>query len=148
MGKVEFLTDPWSFPTGRSSAPAAAAAPRVPARPVQLERGPGHELGGEGLKVEPDLEQDGDPRYISAIEESGDGKLVVAGLGRAGHRIRRLRVRRYLPSGDLDPGFGENGLTTVPLNEAGTAIAMDQAPNGKIVATGDTAPVLSSRSYV
>ena len=103
---------------------------------------PDTSFGGEGLKVEPDLEQAGDPRYISAIEESGDGKLVVAGLGRAPVTgFDAFEFGRYLPSGDLDPSFGENGLTTVPMDEFGNAIAMDQAPNGKIVATGDKGPV-------
>jgi uncharacterized delta-60 repeat protein len=99
---------------------------------------PDMSFGGEGFKVEPDLGKGGDPRAISAIEERGDGKFVVAGEGRAPVTgFNAYEFGRYLPNGELDPSFGEGGLSTVPIDEFGSAFAMDQAPGGKIVATGD-----------
>ncbi len=103
---------------------------------------PDTSFGGEGIKVAPDLGQAGNPLEITGIEERGDGKLVVAGLGRAPVTgSRAFAFGRYLPNGELDPSFGENGLTTVPMDEFGSAFAMDQAPDGKIVATGNSGPV-------
>ncbi len=94
-------------------------------------------FGGDGFRVEPDLEQAGDPISIEAIEERGDGKFVVAGTGR-GPTAGSLGFEfgRYMPNGELDPGFGTSGLTTVSTKELAAASAMDQAPDGKIVAAG------------
>src|SRR5262245_60489078 len=39
-------------------------------------------FGGDGIKVEPDSNATGDPRAINAMRLRGDGKIVVAGLGR------------------------------------------------------------------
>src|SRR5262249_44603561 len=73
---------------------------------------------------------------IEAIEERSDGKFVVAGSGRAPSLFGAFEFGRYLPSGELDPSFGEGGLATVPVNEIGGALAMDQTPSGKLVAAG------------
>jgi uncharacterized delta-60 repeat protein len=104
-------------------------------------------FGGEGFKVEPDLGQAGDPRSIEAIEERGDGKFVVAGGGRAPVTgFDAYEFGRYLPNGQLDPSFGEGGLTTVAMNEFGGAAAMDQAPDGKIVAAGNQGTLASGEN--
>ena len=79
-------------------------------------------FGGEGFKVEPDLDQADDPRAIEAIEERGDGKFVVAGGGRAPVTgFDAFEFGRYLPNGELDPELRANGLTTVAINEFGGA---------------------------
>jgi uncharacterized delta-60 repeat protein len=94
-------------------------------------------FGGGGFRVEPDLNTAGSPRGIAAIEERGDGKFVVAGLGRAPVTgFNAFEFGRYRSDGELDPGFGTNGLSTVTIKDFADAFAMDQAPNGKIVAAG------------
>ena len=95
-------------------------------------------FGGEGFKVEPDLDTAPATRARSRrSRKRGDGKFVVAGLGRAPVTgFNAFEFGRYLPDGELDPGFGTNGLTVVPFDEFGDAFAMDQAPGGKIVAAG------------
>jgi uncharacterized delta-60 repeat protein len=104
-------------------------------------------FGPGGIRVEPDLEAEpglgspGSPREINAMQLRGDGKVVVAGLGRGPMKFDAFEFGRYLPGGSLDPSFGSGGLTTVAVNEFSDALAMDQAPDGKLVATGDTGPV-------
>jgi uncharacterized delta-60 repeat protein len=139
----EFLADLVVLPDGKILGAGGRGGPSgfLLAR-FNSNGSPDTTFGGEGFKVEPDLGNPGDPREITEIEERGDGKLVVAGLGRAPVTgFDAYEFGRYLPNGELDPGFGENGLTTVPMNEFGSALAMDQAPDGKIVATGDKGPV-------
>ncbi|HEY1356576.1 MAG TPA: hypothetical protein VGF09_09675 [Solirubrobacterales bacterium] len=105
---------------------------------------PDRSFGGEGFRVEPYLEQAGDPISIEAIEERGDGKFVVAGVGQATvPGTFGFEFGRYLPNGELDPGFGTGGLTTVATKEIAGASAMDQAPGGKIVAAGVSGTLIS-----
>jgi len=138
--KDEFLSDLLVLPDGK----ILGAGSRGGLSGFLLARfnsngSPDLSFGGEGFKVEPDLGQGGDPRGIEAIEERADGKFVVAGDGRAPVTgVDAFEFGRYLPNGNLDPSFGEGGLTTVPMNEFGGAAAMDQAPDGKIVATGNS----------
>jgi uncharacterized delta-60 repeat protein len=94
-------------------------------------------FGEEGMKVEPDLAEPGNPRKINAIELRSDGKLVAAGLGRGPLGVDAFEFGRYLTNGELDPGFGTGGLTTVPITPVGNALAMAQAPDRKLVATGE-----------
>ncbi|HEY1284815.1 MAG TPA: hypothetical protein VGF04_01885 [Solirubrobacterales bacterium] len=104
-------------------------------------------FGPGGIRIEPDLEAEpglgspGSPRGIGAMQLRGDGKLVVAGLGRGPMKFDAFEFGRYLPGGSLDPSFGSGGLTTVAVNEFSDALAMDEAPDGKLVATGGTGPV-------
>jgi uncharacterized delta-60 repeat protein len=94
-------------------------------------------FGPDGFRVEPDLNAEGSPRGIRAMEARADGKIVVAGLGRGPGGVNAFQFGRYLSNGQLDPGFGTGGMTTVPIIPAGQALGMDQAPDGKLVATGN-----------
>ena len=89
--------------------------------------------------MEPDLNAEGSPRGINAMQTRADGKLVVAGLGRAPGGLNAFQFGRYLSNGQLDPSFGTGGMTTVPIPPAGDALALDEAPDGKLVATGGSA---------
>ena len=104
--KNEFLADLLVLPDGKilgagSRGGGASGAPTgfLLAR-FNSDGTPDLGFGGEGFRVEPDLEQAGDPISIEAIEERGDGKFVVAGTGRgptAGSfrlRVRALHAER------------------------------------------------------
>lgn len=68
----------------------------------------------------------------------GDGRIAVAGLGRGLGKVNAYQFGRYLPSGELDPSFGSGGLTTVWFAPSGSPVDMDEAPDGRLVATGDS----------
>jgi uncharacterized delta-60 repeat protein len=103
---------------------------------------PDMSFGGNGFKVEPDLGGSFEPLAITAIEERGDGRFVVAGASRGlSASSDAFEFGRYLPNGEPDPTFGVRGLASVLMNESGSAFAMDLAPDGKIVATGNKGPV-------
>ena len=141
-GKNEFLEDLLVLPDGKILGAGArnGAGGFLLAR-FNSDGTPDVGFGNEGIKVEPDLGMSGNPRAIYGIEERNDGKFVVAGLGHAPTTLNdAYEFGRYLPNGELDPGFGTGGLTTVPINEHGSPRAMTQAPDGKLVATGDAGP--------
>jgi uncharacterized delta-60 repeat protein len=94
-------------------------------------------FGTEGIRVEDDLNMEGNPREIEAIEARADGKLVAAGLGRGPGGVGAFEFARYKPNGELDPTFGTSGLTTVPITPSGEAFSLAQTPDGKLVAAGD-----------
>ena len=137
--KGEFLTDLVVLPDGK----ILGAGGRGGASGFLLARfnsngTPDLSFGGEGFKVEPDLGQAGDPA-------GSPGSRNAATASSSSPASAGLRSPDSTPSSSgaicraasSTPSFGENGLTTVPMNEFGSAIAMDQAPDGKIVATGD-----------
>ncbi len=96
-------------------------------------------FGPEGFRVEPDLHNAGDPRAIDDLALLGDGRIVAAGLGRGPDpdQFNAFGIARYLPSGQLDPDFGDAGLSVLSPEGPGEAAAMDIAPGGKIVAAGE-----------
>jgi uncharacterized delta-60 repeat protein len=141
-GKNEALEDVVVLPDGKILAGGSRGlvSGYLLAR-LNADGSPDGGFGPGGIRIEPDLNAEGSPRSINAMQLRGDGKLVVAGLNRGPMKFDAFGFGRYLPNGSLDPGFGTNGLTTVPVNEFSDALAMDEAPGGKIVATGDTGPV-------
>ncbi len=50
-----------------------------------------------------------------AVAVQTDGKIVVAGEGSMAEGGQELLLARYLPNGDLDPGFGSGGRAAVTL---------------------------------
>jgi uncharacterized delta-60 repeat protein len=146
VAKNEFLEDVVVLPDGKIlGAGARGAAGGFLLARLNPDGTPDLGFGSEGIRVEPDLEAEpglgtpGSPRGIAAIGLRGDGKLVVAGLGRGLGKVNAFEFGRYLPNGALDPTFGNGGLTTVWFEPAGSALALAQAPDGKLVATGDNA---------
>ena len=71
-----------------------------------------------------------------------DGRIVVAGDTDEGD-TRRFLLVRLLPSGALDPAFGEGGVALAPLGkstlELSSAIAMARMQDGRIVVGGNGA---------
>jgi uncharacterized delta-60 repeat protein len=70
-----------------------------------------------------------------ALAVQPDGKLVVGG-----YTLRSsfdFALARYLPNGDLDPGFGHGGLTMFDFFGGMDQVrALGVQPNGKVVASG------------
>jgi len=72
-----------------------------------------------------------------------DQKIVVAGgatagVDQLGNPIYEFAVARYNPDGSLDSSFGDNGLVTIPSNDAGAGFLAIQ-PDGKIIVAGNFA---------
>jgi uncharacterized delta-60 repeat protein len=97
---------------------------------------PDASFGPEGIRVEPDQSMEGNPRRIEAIQLRADGKIDAVGLGRGPKGVGAFEFARYKSNGELDPEFGTNGLTTVPIEPFGDAFGLDQTAGGKLVATG------------
>ena len=70
---------------------------------------------------------------VPAVAIQKDGKIVVVGLVALAKRHTQLGLVRYLPSGELDTGFGENGTVVTNFAALGEAAVAIQ-PDGKIVA--------------
>ncbi len=136
----EFLTDVVVLPDGK----ILAGGNRGGAGGFLLARfnpdgSPDLSFGPEGFRVEPDLDNAGDPRAINDLARLGDGRIVAAGLGRgpAPEKVNAFATARYLASGQLDPDFGDAGLSVQSPEGPGEAEAMDIAPGGKIVLAGE-----------
>lgn len=69
-----------------------------------------------------------------ALALQRDGRILAAGSSWVGgDAASAMTVVRYLPDGQLDPGFGTNGVVTTPATMA-TAIGL--LPDGRIVVAG------------
>ena len=77
----------------------------------------------------------------SAMAIQPDGKIVLAGNTSSG-ATNQIGVVRLLPSGQLDPSFGKNGIAIPNLSAFGrpTATAVSLEPNGDIVVGGFVRP--------
>lgn len=76
---------------------------------------------------------------IYAIALQPDGKIVVGGVTTTTATKSDFALARYLPNGQLDPDFGEQGkVTTVLGADADTAYALVIQSDGKIVLGGDS----------
>lgn len=100
---------------------------------------PDQTFGEGGIRVEPDTGKPGDPRAINGIVQRSDGKIVAVGFG-VGEKADVFEFARFRPDGTLDPEFGTGGLAPVPVEPAGNAFAVAQAPDGSVVAAGDNGP--------
>ncbi len=75
---------------------------------------------------------------VGAVLQS-DGKLVLVGtsvLPGGG----RFMIVRLTPNGEMDPSFGENGVTVIPLGQGGAALGAVTTPDGGIVVVGFATP--------
>ena len=79
----------------------------------------------------------------SAMVVQADGKIVMAGGGQTG-----FFVARYLTDGQLDPGFGSQGLvTTTVSNREQRARAVALQSDGKLVVAGENRPGLPDDDF-
>ena len=80
-----------------------------------------------------------------AIIVQPDGRIVAVGDRTDGSDTNFL-VRRYLPDGTRDAGFGTDGAVATPIAASGgadRALAVAVAPDGKLVVAGCTSPMAS-----
>jgi uncharacterized delta-60 repeat protein len=84
-----------------------------------------------------------DESTIVDIVRQADGMVVAAGWTGAG-LIQDLAVARYDISGNLDPGFGTDGITLLDTGIVEVALAVGLQSDGKIVVAGQARSGLSS----
>jgi uncharacterized delta-60 repeat protein len=89
-------------------------------------------FGGDGVVER--FTEDGIDATALALQP--DGKILVAGS--AGVSISAVQVTRYLANGQLDQGFGDDGVALLPDTCCDAAHAMGLAvqPDGKILVGG------------
>jgi len=76
----------------------------------------------------------GDWARAAAVARDADGRFVVAGTSSRG-----FTAARYLPSGELDTSFDEDGVFTTPtIGDEGSINALALQDDGKIVLAGTT----------
>jgi uncharacterized delta-60 repeat protein len=104
--------------------------------------------GGDGFAFAPGG-ADTEFQAANAVTPDAQGRIVLAGSAmlREPNRLEQdLAVWRFLPGGDLDPSFDGDGRATVgflprsSITSASTewALAVTVAPDGRIVAAGNT----------
>jgi len=90
---------------------------------------------GSGGRVTMDLAGAADCARAVAVDAKG--RIVIAGTSERDGRQDFL-VARYMPSGELDESFGDQGHATVGFgSEDSTAYAMVLQADGKLVVVGD-----------
>jgi uncharacterized delta-60 repeat protein len=65
-----------------------------------------------------------------------DGKILIAGTSYNANRVGDFLVARYLPNGDLDNSFSDNGWVSTDFGVSEVAKAIAVQPDGKIVVAG------------
>lgn len=106
---------------------------------------PDASFGSGGIRVLPNVGA-GSPVEISAIERRADGKIVVAGSGLDSKGHTAFELGRFNADAEPDHEFGNGGLATVSVEPSGRAFALDEAPDGGLVAAGDA--LLGARAAV
>ena len=90
-------------------------------------------FGGDGMVTTP---MSAARDAITSIAVQTDGKIVAAGYAQRNGNLDFALVR-YLPNGDLDASFSQDGKVWTALGSSHDgAYAVALAPGGKIVATG------------
>ena len=76
---------------------------------------------------------------VSGLLEQADGKLLVYGVHSDVSAYDKGMLVRYLPDGQLDTTFADNGVLTLPLGSTGDQInAAIQQADGNIVIAGSS----------
>ncbi|HLM60374.1 MAG TPA: hypothetical protein VK308_06205, partial [Pyrinomonadaceae bacterium] len=73
-----------------------------------------------------------DTEVLQSVQLLPDGKILS--FGRTGDSVVDAVIMRFLPNGQLDPGFGANGVRIVDYNnQNNVGVDMAVQPDGKIV---------------
>ncbi len=100
--------------------------------------------GGDGIVLAPVPSGDpGDERgQMTDFARLGDGRIVAAGygfeeVGSPPEKEGKVAAARFMPNGDLDPGFGEGGFFTkqLPGNSYAGSVSVDSA--GRVLLGGE-----------
>ncbi len=89
-----------------------------------------------------------------AFQLQPDGKIVVGGFSNNSSDLNRYALVRYLPHGDLDSSFAQNGMSILevgPANSGGHHEAIRSLviqPDGKIVTVGSIVYTQSSKTLM
>lgn len=95
-------------------------------------------FGGTGV-VFTEITPGGGVDRAAGVAIQPDGKIVAAGRARSLTSVNyRIALVRYLPSGVLDPDFGEQGKVVFSILDQNLGRKVAIQPNGKIVVTGTT----------
>jgi uncharacterized delta-60 repeat protein len=73
--------------------------------------------------------------HDAAVQPDGKTLVTADGSGPLGEHY--WTVLRFLPDGQLDPGFGNGGTVVLIQTDSGLARGIDLQPDGRIVVTGD-----------
>ncbi len=81
------------------------------------------------------------PDFLYAAVMQPDGKTIAVGgtetIVEGGIVTYHIVIARYLDNGNVDPGFGVNGIQTLLLDEVGAyALSVALQADGKILLTG------------
>ncbi len=77
------------------------------------------------------------PKGAEDLAIQPDGKILAVGELQDGSSYWYFGVFRYLPDGELDPGFGDGGWVATDLGSFPFAHAVALQPDGKIVMAGE-----------
>jgi uncharacterized delta-60 repeat protein len=77
------------------------------------------------------------PKPAEDVAIQPDGKILAVGELQDGASNWYFGVFRYLPGGELDPGFGDGGWVATDLGSFPFAHAVALQPDGKIVVAGE-----------
>jgi uncharacterized delta-60 repeat protein len=92
---------------------------------------------GRGGTVTTDVAGGGDLAHAVLIQP--DGAIVAAGTAQLGSGgANAFALVRYLPNGDLDERFGDDGIVTTTFGPYDEARALVREPDGRLVAAGST----------
>ncbi len=93
---------------------------------------PDPDFGASGL-VTPEVD---DNSAFRSLALQPDGSLVAAGFSEVMFSSQSFLTARFTSAGDLDPGYGGDGIVTTTINTRGEAESVVLQPDGKILAGG------------
>ena len=97
-------------------------------------------FSGDGI-VTSSFGRYGDFEFGSAVAIQPNGRIVVAGSVTNPPDTQRFLLVRYLPDGELDPSFSDDGWQATAFAGSDARVqAIELLANGKIVAAGATGP--------
>ena len=92
---------------------------------------------GRGGLVTTDVDDGADTAHAVLVQP--DGAIVVAGTAQLGDGgINAFALVRYLPDGDRDASFGEDGVVVTTFGPFDEAWALVREPDGRLVAAGSS----------
>lgn len=97
-----------------------------------------HSFGNDGVVLTPAGAQPGKRSTIYGVALQKDRKIVAVGFSECSRRTLCMTVARYLPDGELDSSFADQGILRLepPTKNGSVAKAVAIQRDGRIVVTG------------